>query len=381
MRYAFAAPALLAVTAIAAPVSKPEEDVHVNDLNVDNVDVLPNLSITNIPKRSEELSIDGITPGIGVPTLLIPRDDGDADLGDLSLAGVNVIKRETEEEQQEDSNDGTLGLGFLGFTKREDILLGGSGDDGDLLDLIDLRKRGDGNGAKVDDSDSGPLDLGLRKREEKLANGDGGDDDDDILAELLGLLDKRGEAILTDGDQNGNGNNGGGLGVTINLRKRGDGEDEGDEDGEDDEDEDSGLLGLGFLGLRKREENLANGGGDDDDDDILAELLGLLGKRDEDLFGDSILGGILRKREENLANGGGDDDDDDDDDNDILAELLGLLDKRGEAILTDGDQNGNGNNGGGLDVTLNLRKREEDTSIGGVGGFDLATPVIDAVNV
>src|SRR4051812_16733368 len=108
MRYAFAAPAMLAVTVVAAPVSKRDEDVHINNLGVDNLDVLPQVSVSNIPKRSEDVSIDGVTPGIGVPTLLIPREDGDDVKREKTL-----IDRDGGDEQQEESNAGELGLDFL----------------------------------------------------------------------------------------------------------------------------------------------------------------------------------------------------------------------------------------------------------------------------
>jgi hypothetical protein len=237
--------------------------VHVNNLGVDNLDVLPQLSVNNIPKRSEDISIDGVTPGIGVPTLLIPRDDGDDD------------------EQQEESNAGELGLDFLGFSKREETLLGGGSDDGDLLDIVDLRKRGDGNGEKVDDSDSGPLDLGLRKR---------GDITDDHI--------------------------------------------------------------------------------DKEVDETIKMLKGVV-KRDDTLFDDNILGGLLHKRDETLLGGG------DDDGDNILDVVDDLRDKRDGTLLTDGDENGDGT----LLGLVNLRKREQDSSVGGIGGFDISTPVLDAVNI
>jgi hypothetical protein len=279
MRYAFAAPALLAVTVVAAPASKREEDVHVNSLGVDNLDVLPQVSVNNIPKRSEDVSIDGVTPGIGVPTLLIPREDGDDVKREKPL-----IDRDGDDEQQEESNAGELGLGFLGFSKREETLTDGSNGDGDLLDIIDLRKRGDGNGETVDDSDSGPLDLGLRKR------GDIADDD----------IDK-------------------GIGEVIKTSK--------------------GVV-----------------------------------KRDDTLFDDNILGGLLRKREETLLGL-------DDDGDDLIGKLLDTVTKRDETLITDGDENGNKNGDGSVLGLINLGKREQDSDIGGVGGVDIGTPVLDAVSI
>ena len=281
MRYAFAAPALLAVTVVAAPVSKRDEDVHINDLGVDNLDVLPQVSVSNIPKRSEDVSIDGVTPGIGVPTLLIPREDGDDVKREKTL-----IDRDGDDEQQEESNAGELGLGFLGFSKREGTLTDGSNGDGDLLDIIDLRKRGDGNGETVDDSDSGPLDLGLRKR--------GDIADDDIEKEI---------------------------------------------------------------------------------DEVIKTSEGVV-KRDDTLFDDNILDGLLRKRDGillSLDNDGGDDD--------LLGGLVDAVTKRDGTLITDGDENGNKNGDGSVLGLVNLGKREQDSDIGGVGGFDIGTPVLDAVNI
>ncbi|OQD80772.1 hypothetical protein PENANT_c033G07282 [Penicillium antarcticum] len=347
MRYALAAPALLAVTVIAAPVSKPDEEA--NNLGIDNID-LPQLAVKNIPKRDEDVNIDSINPGVGIPTLTVPtlkskRGDGDDGLLDGLDLGVDVLKREidAEDEQQQESNDGVLGLGFLGFTKREDTLLGSENLTDDTFTEIDdtldgiLEKRdgsltsgdggdGDADSELIEDAvDSAEGVLG--KREETMTTGghDGGDDD---LAEIVDtvedLLEKRDDSILTDGDENGsnykNNGNDGILGTGI-LRKRGDGDDDDDED-DDEDDDDEGLLGLGIGPLRKR------GDGDEDDDE------GLLG-----------LGiGPLRKR------GDGDDDDDDDDEG-----LLGL----------------------GL---FDILKREQDTSIGGIGGVDAGTPVLDIVN-
>ncbi|KAJ6063744.1 hypothetical protein N7499_012424 [Penicillium canescens] len=306
MRYAFAAPALLAVTVVAAPVSKRDEDVNINNLGVDNLDVLPQVSVNDIPKRSEDISIDGITPGIGVPTLLIPREDGDDVKREKTL-----IDRDGDDEQQEESNAGELGLGFLGFSKREETLTDGSNGDGDLLDIIDLRKRGDGNGETVDDSDSGPLDLGLRKREDIA--------DDDIDKEI-------GEVIKT----------------SKGVVKR-----------------DDSLFDDNILGglLRKREEALL-GLDNDDDDDLLGGLLDAVKKRDGALLG--------------LDN---------DDDDDLLGGLLDAVKKRDETLITDGDENGNKNGDGGVLGLVNLGKREQDSDIGGVSGVDIGTPVLDAVNI
>ncbi|KAJ5787063.1 hypothetical protein N7457_002053 [Penicillium paradoxum] len=55
--------------------------------------------------------------------------------------------------------------------------------------------------------------------------------------------------------------------------------------------------------------------------------------------------------------------------------------KRDDALLTDGDENGNGGGVGDLLGTLGLRKRDGDSSIGGIGGIDIGTPIIDAVNI
>ena len=306
MRYAFAAPALLAVTVVAAPAFKREEDVHVNSLGVDNLDVLPQVSVNNIPKRSEDVSIDGVTPGIGVPTLLIPREDGDDVKREKPL-----IDRDGDDEQQEKSNAGELGLGFLGFSKREETLTDGSNGDGDLLDIIDLRKRGDGNGETVDDSDSGPLDLGLRKR------GDIADDD----------IDK-------------------GIGEVIKTSK-------GVVKRDDTLFDDNILGGL----LRKREETLL-GLDHHDGDDLIGKLLDTVTKRDGALLG--------------LDN---------DDSDDRLSELLDTVTKRDETLITDGDENGNKNGDGSVLGLINLGKREQDSDIGGVGGVDIGTPVLDAVSI
>lgn len=55
--------------------------------------------------------------------------------------------------------------------------------------------------------------------------------------------------------------------------------------------------------------------------------------------------------------------------------------KRDNALLTDGDET-HGDSLLGNDNLLDLLKRTEDTSsIGGIGGFDLGTPVVDAVNI
>jgi hypothetical protein len=307
MRYAFAAPALLAVTVVAAPASKRDEDVHVNSLGVDNLDVLPQVSVNNIPKRSEDVSIDGVTPGIGVPTLLIPREGGDDVKREKSL-----IDRDGDDEQQEESNAGELGLGFLGFSKREQTLTGGSNGDGDLLDIIDHRKRGDGNGETVDDSDSGPLDLGLRKR---------GDIADDDIDKVIGEVIKTSKGVVKRDDTLFDDNILGGL-------------------------------------LRKREEPLLGLDNDGGDDDLLGGLVDTVTKRDGALLGL-----------------------DDDDGDDLLGEGLDTVTKRDKTLITDGDENGNKNGDGRVLGLINLGKREHDSDIGGVGGVDFGTPVLDAVSI
>lgn len=54
--------------------------------------------------------------------------------------------------------------------------------------------------------------------------------------------------------------------------------------------------------------------------------------------------------------------------------------KRDNALLTDGDET-HGDSFLGNDNLLDLLKRTQETSIGGIGGFDLGTPVADAVNI
>lgn len=324
MRYALVVPAILAACATAAPLPSPEDVIE------STLDTITNAvdtdTVTDFQKDVTN-AVDEVASAASLDALNLKRDTEDAIGLDVALNGNKILTRDTENAM--DGIDTAVDANVDVLKRAEDITINDlTLHNVDVLPNVNLQNIARSEDASIDSIDIpvGVPTLTILRR---------GDGNGEVVSDngngLLGLdllnLKKRDNEILTDGDSV--------LGLGISLKR----DDALLTDG-DETTNGGGLLGLNIL-KTKRDDALLDGDGD------TSSLLGIT---------------IPVKRDNALTNAKSDN------------KPVDIALKRDTSDIIDTNQIGD-------DSLLGLLKRKEDTSVGGIGGFDVGTPVLDIVNL